>query len=184
MRKPFTTISIMVIMATSCGEKKDDTDLEFWKNPVRIDVTEIKERGTLRAVVDNSSTSYYIYRGRRMGYEYEMLRNLANRLDVQLRLVITDDIQEAFKFLNQGKADIVAMNLEVSEERKKYAEFTKPINTLSTVLVQNAEGEVLTELADLDGKTVHIRTGSIYKQQLEKLQDSLHLNLETIEVQE
>jgi len=184
MRKTLTAIFIMVFMAISCGEKNKDTEPEFWKNPAQIDLTDIKKRGTIRAVVDNSSTSYYVYRGRRLGYEYEMLRNLANRLDVQLRLVITDDIQEAFKFLNQGKADIIAMNLEISEERKIYADFTNPINTLSTILVQNADGEVLTDPAGLHRKKVHIRSGSIYKEQLRKLQDSLSLELEIIEVQE
>src|SRR5690554_2035626 len=184
MRKPFTTISIMVIMATSCGEKKDDTDLEFWKNPVRIDVTEIKERGTLRAVVDNSSTSYYIYRGRRMGYEYEMLRNLSQRMGVQLRLVITDDIEEAFKFLVQGKADIIAMNLEETEERKQYASFSDPTNSLSTVLVQRTGEEIMGELSQLDKKTIHLRSGSVYKQQLEALQEKHQLEINIIEVQE
>jgi len=184
MRITFTTISIMVILATSCGDKNSNSDPEFWKNPAQIDLADIQKRGTIRAVVDNSSTSYYIYRGRRMGYEYEMLRNLANRLDVQLRLVVTDDIMEAFRFLNEGKADIVAMNLEASEERKKYARFTDPINTLSTVLVQNADGEVLTDTRDLHRKEIHIRTGSIYRQQLEKLQDSLNISLQITEVPE
>src|SRR5690606_6501278 len=67
---------------------------------------------------------------------------------------------------------------------KIYADFTNPINTLSTILVQNADGEVLTDPAGLHRKKVHIRSGSIYKEQLRKLQDSLSLELEIIEVQE
>jgi membrane-bound lytic murein transglycosylase F len=184
MKSFFSTILAVVILATSCREGKDQSELEFWKNPAQIDLEDIKKRGTLRAVVDNSSTSYYIYRGRRMGYEYEMLRNLSERIGVQLRLVITDDIDEAFKFLNQGKADIIAMNLEISDERNQYANFSQATNSLSTVLVQRAEGEVLEDLSKLDQKTVHIRSGSIYKEQLEALQDSLNIQLEIIEVQE
>jgi membrane-bound lytic murein transglycosylase F len=134
--------------------------------------------------VDNSSTSYYIYRGRRMGYEFEMLRSLAQRLEVQLKLVVTEDIDRAFRLLNEGKADIIAMNLEVSEERRQYADFTEPTNNVSTVLVQRIQEEVLGELSQLEGKTIHLRQGSIYKQQVEALQDSLLIDIGIVEVQE
>lgn len=139
------------VLAFSCKEKQA-TDEAFWVNPAQTDLEDIIKRGTLRAVVDNSSTSYYIYRGRRMGYEYEMLRSLSQRLGVQLRLVITDDIEEAFNFLVKGKADIIAMNLEETEERKKYASFTDPTNKLSTVLVQRTGEEIMDELLQLNKK--------------------------------
>ncbi|MEX2594604.1 MAG: transporter substrate-binding domain-containing protein [Anditalea sp.] len=184
MRKNLSLILVMVILTISCKDGKEQDEVEFWEFPAQIDLENIKKRGTIRAIVDNSSTSYYIYRGRRMGYEYEMLRDLSNRLDVQLRLVITDDIEEAFKFLNQGNADIIAMNLEVSEVRKQYANFTNSTNNLSTVLVQRTGGEILADLSELDNKTIHIRSSSIYKEQLESLQDSLNLKLYVLEENE
>jgi membrane-bound lytic murein transglycosylase F len=183
MRYVLSSVLILMILLFSCDRKRADEE-RFWENPVHTDLEDIIKRGTLRAVVDNSSTSYYIYRGRRMGYEFEMLRNLSQRLGVQLKLVVTDDIDKAFRLLNEGKADVIAMNLEVSEERRQYADFTEPTNSVSTVLVQRVEGEILGELSQLDGKTVHLREGSIYKQQLEALQDSLLLNIAIVEVQE
>jgi membrane-bound lytic murein transglycosylase F len=185
MRKTLSTFLVFIVITTSCGDNKEEaSNKEFWENPALIDLEDIKKRGTLRAVVDNSSTSYYIYRGRRMGYEYEMLRNFANRLRVQLQLVVTDDIQEAFRFLNEGTADIIAMNLEVSEERKKFASFTQATNSISTVLVQRDEEEKITDLIDLNNKNIHIRANSIYREQLEALQDTLQLNFNIIEIQE
>src|SRR5690554_2459635 len=184
MRKTFVTIIAIVILAASCKDRKDTVEQDFWVNPAQTDLKDIVKRGTIRAVVDNSSTSYYIYRGRRMGYEYEMLRNLSQRMGVQLRLVITDDIEEAFKFLVQGKADIIAMNLEETEERKQYASFSDPTNSLSTVLVQRTGEEIMGELSQLDKKTIHLRSGSVYKQQLEALQEKHQLEINIIEVQE
>ena len=184
MRKNLFTIIAIAILAASCRDQKDSNTQDFWENPAQTDLNDIIKRGTIRAVVDNSSTSYYIYRGRRMGYEYELLQNLAKHLGVQLRLVITDDLDEAFKFLNQGKADIIAINLEMSEERKNYAAFTESTNRLSTVLVQRANGELLTDLSQLNQKTVHLRSGSIYIEQLEAVRDTLQMALEIIEVQE
>src|SRR5690554_1532368 len=183
MRCFLVIVLVINILTVSCKEKEPDDEM-FWTNPAQTDLEDIIKRGTLRAVVDNSSTSYYIYRGRRMGYEYEMLRNLSQRMGVQLRLVITDDIEEAFKFLVQGKADIIAMNLEETEERKQYASFSDPTNSLSTVLVQRTGEEIMGELSQLDKKTIHLRSGSVYKQQLEALQEKHQLEINIIEVQE
>src|SRR5690554_6718904 len=183
MRCFLVIVLVINILTVSCKEKEPDDEM-FWTNPAQTDLEDIIKRGTLRAVVDNSSTSYYIYRGRRMGYEFEMLRNLSQALGVQLKLVVTDDINKAFRLLNDGKADIIAMNLEVSEERRQYADFTEPTNNVSTVLVQRVQDEVLAELSQLEGKTIHLRQGSIYKQQVEMLQDSLLLNIDVVEVQE
>ena len=51
-----------------------------------VDLDGIKERGVLIALVDNSSTSYFIYKGERMGYEYELLNKFAESIGVQLKL--------------------------------------------------------------------------------------------------
>lgn len=183
MKYILNILLILVVLHSSCVRDRA-AEKNFWDNPVQTDLEDIIKRGTLRAIVDNSSTSYYIYRGRRMGYEFEMLRNLSQALGVQLKLVVTDDINKAFRLLNDGKADIIAMNLEVSEERRQYADFTEPTNNVSTVLVQRVQDEVLAELSQLEGKTIHLRQGSIYKQQVEMLQDSLLLNIDVVEVQE
>src|SRR5690606_8275193 len=147
MIKSLPFFLVILFLAISCAEKKEQDESNFWENPSPIDLSDIKKRGTLRVVVDNSSTSYYIYRGRRMGYEYELLRDLCEDLGVLLMPVVTDNIEGAFKLLNEGKADIIAMNLEVSEERKQYADFTDPTNQVSTVLVQRTDGHQLEDLS-------------------------------------
>ncbi|AWW30384.1 lytic transglycosylase F [Echinicola strongylocentroti] len=170
-------------MVFACNEdkKKKKAATPFWEKPVQLDIKGIKKRGFIRAIVDNSSTSYYIYRGRRMGYEYELLRNLAKQLDVQLRLVVNEDIDKAFQMLNKGKADIVAINLFINEDRKKYGAFTKDLNQLSSVLVQRRKAPVLDSLHQLDNKTVHVRKSAIYKQQLINLEDSLQIDIDIVE---
>jgi membrane-bound lytic murein transglycosylase F len=103
---------ILTIFGFQCTLfERTETEVTFWENPVQLDLDEIKKRGFIRAVVDNSSTSYYIYKGRRMGYEFEMLKTLASSLGVRLHLIVKSDIEEAFYLLNKGKADIIAMNL-------------------------------------------------------------------------
>src|SRR5690606_38442476 len=140
MKCILNTVVVLMMLLSSCVRDRA-AEKNFWDNPVQTDLEDIVKRGTLRAVVDNSSTSYYIYRGRRMGYEFEMLRDLSERLGVQLKLVVTDDIEKAFRLLIEGKADVIAMNLEISDTRRQYANFTDPTNNINTVLVQRLEDE-------------------------------------------
>jgi membrane-bound lytic murein transglycosylase F len=161
--------------------EKTETEASFWENPVQLDLDEIQSRGYIRAVVDNSSTSYYIYRGRRMGYEFEMLKTLASSLGVKLHLIVKSDIEEAFYLLNKGKADIIAMNLEVSADRKKFAAFTSPIGSMGTVLVQKDGPAKVKDPRDLTGKLVHIQKDAIFKSQLCSLQNDLGINLSVFE---
>lgn len=161
--------------------ERTETEVSFWDNPVQLDLDEIIKRGYIRAVVDNSSTSYYIYRGRRMGYEFEMLKSLASSLGVRLHLIVKSDIEEAFYLLNKGKADIVAMNLAVNEDRKKFASFTAPIGSMGTVLVQKDGPSKVKDPKDLNGKVVYIQKDAIFKSQLCALQNDLGISFSVLE---
>lgn len=173
---------ILTIFGFQCTLfERTETEVTFWENPVQLDLDEIKERGYIRAVVDNSSTSYYIYRGRRMGYEFEMLKTLASSLDVRLHLIVKSDIKEAFYLLNTGKADIIAMNLAVSEDRKKFASFTSPIGSMGTVLVQKNGPLKVSDPKDLEDKVVHIQKDAIFKSQLCSLQNDLGIKMSVLE---
>lgn len=172
---------IFTVFGFQCTVFERTEKVDSWESPILLDLDEIISRGYIRAVVDNSSTSYYIYRGRRMGYEFEMLKNLASALNVRLHLIVKSDIQEAFQLLNRGKADIIAMNLEVTEERKQIASFTKPLGTMGTVLVQKKGTNLIENPLDLQGKVVHIQKGAIYEAQLCSLQHAMGLEIGILE---
>ncbi|MEX0882466.1 MAG: transporter substrate-binding domain-containing protein [Cyclobacteriaceae bacterium] len=176
-----TLVYFLIWISISCESPEETQQPDFWESPTVLDFEDIKTRGFIRAVVDNSSTSYYIYRGRTMGYEFELLRNLANQLEVGLRLIVRSELEDAFRLLNKGQADIIAINFEVNEEREKYAAFTDPINQMKTVLVQRTGKSNVDSLSKLTGKKVHIKTGTVYKKRLLSLQDSLQLQFDLVE---
>lgn len=187
MKKIARTIFLILLLITfgvQCTFLEKKKELAFWEDPVTFDLEEIKKRGYIRALVDNSSTNYYIYRGRRMGYEFELLRNLASSLGVRLHLIIKSDIDEAFILLNNGKADIIAMNLEISEERKKFANFSVPIGEVSTVLVQRRQGNLIKDVEQLRDHTIYIPQGAIYKSQLRNISQDSTFSLSIIEVRD
>ena len=99
------SILVLLLFGVQC------TFLErHFKDPYVLDLDGIKARGILRAAVDNNSTSYYIYRGGRMGYEFELLRDLGKRLEVEIEFIVVSDIDQSFEFLEEGKVDLIAMN--------------------------------------------------------------------------
>ncbi|OEK03170.1 lytic transglycosylase F [Roseivirga sp. 4D4] len=154
-------------------------------SPVDFDLEKIKARGSLIAVVDNSTTGYLIYRGRPMGYEYELLSRLADYLDVELEVRITADIQGAFRMLDTGEADIMAYHLAVTKERNQRVAFTEPHNYVPQVLVQRKpenwrqmklheiEAGLIRNAIELGGKKVYTRKGSSFSDRLVNLSDEI-----------
>jgi len=144
-----------------------------------LDKEGILARGTLRVAVDNNSSSYYIYRGRRMGYEYELLLDLGERLGVQVEFVVAADIDDAFAQLEDGRVDLIAMNLQQNADAKTEVSYTEAIGSMSTVLVGR---EKLSSWDSLGKDTVVVRKGAVYTSQLTRLKDSLDLDFSIVEV--
>ena len=116
-----------------------------------------------------------------MGFEYELLLDLGKQLGVQVEFVVASDIDEAFSKLEEGRVDLIAMNVQQNSERENFVTFTEAIGSMSTVLVGR---EKLTSWDTLGMDTVVVRKGAVYKSQLEQIKDSLDLDFTILEVQD
>ena len=58
------------------------------------DLEHILESGILHAVVDYNSTNYFIYRGRPMGFQFELLQLLCKQMGVKLDIKVSNDMEE------------------------------------------------------------------------------------------
>lgn len=177
----FISVMSLLIFGVQCTFLEKNFGRMLDKDEYILDLPGIKARGFIRAAVDNNSTGYYIYRGRRMGYEYELLRDLSKRLQVQLRLVLVSDIDKAFEYLEEGQVDLIAMNLEKNAERTERAEFTIPLGKMSTVLVGKKSSKKINSWEDIAGDTIVVRQGSIYKSQLCAIKDSTQVQFTVLE---
>lgn len=175
------SIIIVLLFGVQCTFIEKHLGNNLREDDYILDLQGIKTRGFIRAAVDNNSTGYYIYRGRRMGYEYELLRDLAKRMDVQLHLVLVSDIDKAFNFLENGKVDVIAMNLEKSQERSDRANFSEPLGKMSSVLIGKKSAQKIESWNDIEGDTILVRQGSIYMSQLLAVKDSFNVNFTILE---
>jgi membrane-bound lytic murein transglycosylase F len=155
--------------------------LPFVARPaMTIDLADITKSGVLRAIVDNNSVSYFIYRGRPMGFEYELLQRLAKHLGVELKLTLLSGVNEAIDLLNKGEADVIAFPLTITSERQRYVSFTQRLFTTQQVLVQRkpdnwrtspheAEKKLIRHPVDLIGKEIFVMKNSAFAQRLRHL---------------
>ncbi len=145
------------------------------------DLEAIRQRGYIEALVDNNSVSYFIYKGRPMGYEYELLQRLATELKVELKIKVISGIEEAIDKLNKGEGDLIAFPLTITKERTEYVSFTNAFFTTQQVLVQKkpsnwrrqppdlTEKKMIRSPVELVGKDIYVIRQSSFKQRLENL---------------
>jgi membrane-bound lytic murein transglycosylase F len=203
--KSFVLILFITLLVPGCQQKAspgspdqisqqetdDDRFIDQFLNSVdvrydyELDLEGIKERDTLKAITTYSPTSYFLYRGRPMGYEYELAVRLAEYLDVELEMVVARNIDAIFQLLNQGAGDVVMHNLTVTKDRKEYVDFTLPLNFTHQVLVQKKpdnwrkmklheiDQELIRNPIHLIGKTIHVRANSSYRERLLNLEEEL-----------
>ena len=173
--------------------KVSEEESEDTTAPISLDLDQIKDRGQLTAILNNSSTGYFIYRGQPMGYEYELLTRLAKALNVSLSIEVTNDIEEAFQMLNRGEGDVIAFNMTVTAPRKQRVAFTDHHNEVKQVLVQRLpeqwrgmkrhqlEENLIRNPLDLERKTVHVHKNSAYAARLANLAEEIGGEIEVVE---
>ena len=104
--------------------------------PVSRDLVEIQNDRVLRVMTSYSSTSYFLYKGQPMGYEYDLLKRFAKHLDVKLEISVSNDIDNMFKSLLDGKVDLIAHGLTITNSRKELVSFSEYLYLTHQVLVQ------------------------------------------------
>lgn len=103
------------------------------------DIDDIKSRDTLVVLSPYNSTTYFLYRGEPMGYEYELLRQFAHDLGVTLKVVVVNDRDSLFAMLKSGRGDVAAARLIPVDADSGKARFSRALYQSDPVLVQQKE---------------------------------------------
>ena len=186
LKLPFTLV-IFILFIFSCKKNEEGTseDTDIILTPVSIDFKDIYQRGELRAAVDYSATTYFLYKGQPLGFEYELLTRYARSMKVKLKIIIQPSIKEAFAMLQRGEVDVVAYPLAITLQRKQLVNFTDRYTTVRQMLVQRKpEGwtgmnpyqldkVLVRNQVDLLGKKVHVLNNSSYITSLKSLEKQI-----------
>ena len=159
------------------------------ENSVDRDLDDIKKDGVLRALVVYSSTSYFLYKGQAMGFEYELLKRLAEHLNLKLEIVVSDDLDSEFEVLNRGDVDLIAHGMTITNQRKWEVDFTEYLYLTKQVLVQKKpdnyreiswsalQKQLIHDPIELIDETVSIRKNSAYYERLVSLSNEIGGNI-------
>mgnify|MGYP006073482263 CR=1 FL=1 len=168
----------LIVLLSACNSSKDPSDSDQNNSKeIVFDLTEIKEHGELRALVDYSTTSYFLYRGRPMGFEYELLSKFCKNQELELKIIPITDLSSVMDSLNSFKGDLIAANLTKTKRRLVHAAFTNPLIRTKQVLVQRndkkKEEYFISHLDELEGKEIFVPKGSSFYERLVSLSDEI-----------
>ncbi|GAF03064.1 MltF family protein [Saccharicrinis fermentans] len=186
-------ILLMLVLVACTTETKKTKQVEM-DTEVDFDLEGIQERGKLKVATDYNSTNYFIYKGRPMGYQLELLEEFCNNLGIKLEVKVSNDVHDNIAYLKSGKIDLIAQNLTVTRERSKEIQFTEPHTYSRQVLVQRKHekkdsakakirfNHLIRNQLDLAGKTIYVQKGSSYVTRLRHLADEIGDSINIVEI--
>jgi membrane-bound lytic murein transglycosylase F len=151
------------------------------------DLMKIRKSGILKSVVDYNSTDYFVYRGKPMGFKYELLKELSKELGVKLEISVINNLSETFQGVKNGRFDVVAKSLTVTKERSKLIDFTVPILQTRQVLVQRAKQKpgadsiYIESTLQLAGKKIYIQKNTSFFKRLQSLSEEIGADITIVE---
>lgn len=160
------------------------------------DFEKLNQNKIIRAITQNNSTDYFIYKGEPMGFQYELLSEFANYLGYNLEIIVSNDLTNMFESLNKDNCDIIAVNLTKTKERIELINFSYPIMQTRQVLVQRKPENwqsmshyqidklLIRNLTELGNKKVHIQKGSSFVSRLKNVSDEIGEEIDIIEVED
>jgi len=164
-----TVLLFSVSLLASCGAKKKEVGIVAQTT----DLKEIIESDTLRVATMYGSTSYFLYRDEMMGFDYEMVGNLANYLKVNLKINIAKNEEEMTQWLKEDKVDIACYNFIETKALKEQFQFVLPQSESYQVLVQNLSTNSISDISELAGKSVYVKANSIFHQRLKAINEEI-----------
>lgn len=129
---------------------------------------EIRESGELVVVTRNSPTTYYLGPDGPTGFEYDLAREFADHLDVELRVVVADSFNRILPMVASGEAHFAAAGLTITDVRRMIVRFAPSYQSIIPQLVYRTTTTEPAGLDDLDG-VLEVVAGSSHEERLKQL---------------
>lgn len=161
----FFCLSLLTSCAIPIGTDEDDAR----------DLPEIQESGEIRAVTLYGSTSYFQYKMEDMGYEFDLISDFASSNNLTLKIIVAENVPSLINMVKEGKADVAAYPVFVSNELKEEVIFCGHEELTSQVLVQrsNKGDTIIKNVTELIGKEIHVKANTKYSERLQNLNEEL-----------
>lgn len=130
----------------------------------------VQAEGVLRVITRNSPATYFQDRNGETGFEYELVKRLADDLGVKLQIETADNLDELFASLSKPNGPVLAAaGLVKSDGRQQQARFSLPYLEVTPQVIYRNGQQRPTRPADLIGKRILVLKGSSHAEQLHAL---------------
>ncbi len=182
MRQLYSAYFITLALALICQgcASSANTDEQEYKLPDTLKV------GTLY-----SPTSFFIYRGDTLGYDYDRICDFASDKKIALKFTVAHNIQSLLHLAKDNTVDVLAYEIPITAEFNKEVLHCGETNTTYQVLVQRKGKRRITNVTQLKGKDLYVEKGSKYESRLKNLNSEIGgginiiaLDNDTVDVQD
>ncbi|GGM30151.1 putative ABC transporter extracellular-binding protein YckB [Paraliobacillus quinghaiensis] len=146
------TFLISVLVLAACGQSDTKWD-------------EVQEAGEIVAGTSGTliAASYYTEEDELTGYDVEVMREIASRLDLEVKFEIMG-IDSMLPALD-SRIDVAVNDIEATDKRKEKFNFSDPYKySYSTMVVREDDYSGINSLEDLEGKKAGGGATTIYSQ--------------------
>ena len=151
---------LLLGVLAGCGSRKQThTD-----NATTLrDLPQLKDSGRLVALTLYSSTSYFIYRGQEMGFQYELVQQFAESLGLTLEVKVARNVRDLERKLLAGEGDLIAYTLPITKEGRDSVTYCGNEVITHQVIVQRKNGQPkpLKDVTELIGKEIYVKPGKL-----------------------
>lgn len=134
------------------------------------DFAQITQRRILRVLIPGNEEDYLPRAGSPASQDRDTAREFAARHGLKARFILVSRRDQLIPMLLQGRGDVIAAQLTVTEARAKQVAFTRPTATVEEILVgRKGAADLPRSPADLNGRTVHVRPSSSFAATLRSL---------------
>lgn len=169
MRLIITLIISFSIIFSSCKESVIENDLNFTDKADDIG-------NKINVAILYGSSSYFLYKNKPMGYEYELVKSFAKTYDKEVRFIIAYNIDELKTIMSNKEADIIAYPLKFDTDINQYGYSPCGIKRIThQVLVQPKNKQItrINNVTQLKGKEIYVEQNSRYYQRLNNLNNEI-----------
>ena len=165
-RRQISIIGIVLLLLLAItGCRGNRTSNHATSEKPAHDLQQIKDSGELVVLTLYSSTSYFIYRGQDMGFQYELSEQFAKSLGVKLKVKVARNVRDLIRKLQAGEGDLIAYTLPVTKEWKDSLLYCgEDVITHQVIVQRNGRREKpLKDVTELIGKDVYVKPGKYHE---------------------
>jgi membrane-bound lytic murein transglycosylase F len=129
----------------------------------------IQRSGVLHVITRVDPTTYFQAPQGYTGLEYDLINLFAEQIGVEAKFVLPDSFSKIIADISQGKADIAAAGISITEQRKRSIHFAPPYHEVTEQLIFRSDHKRPKSINDLDKGILEVANGTSHLDSLTAL---------------